>query len=174
MLKKSLFFIIIILSCFINVSCNKSSQASKAGADFEIFYSGFIPVDSRDVSEYAMKNYYIITKKEDWDEWNQKYTAAFPYYLDDSGMDWDKECLIVYAYTGAKDGWNVMHKIENVSFDNNLVNIDYNDDGKTEVFAFNNGGIYQIGLYVIKVDKPSNLSALNPIYFHYYTYSQQN
>ena len=137
--------------------------------DFEIFYQGFIPVDADKVDNYNMRNDYIITNEEDWTTWSEKYDISkYPYYLED--FDWDKDCLIVYASYGNKDFYNTIRSIEDVSFENNKVDVMISNT-KAPVYAFNTIELRHIALYVIKVEKPSNLSSIDSSFFTYKTYN---
>lgn len=202
MIKKFAYFALFIFSLILLVSCTKTSgneesqkvsqnaaftstveptkipEADTGDAkNFKVLYQGFIPVDADKINDYAMTHDYIITKEEDWNTWNSKYTSSFPYYLQDMGMDWTKECLIVYAYNGAKDFWNVINSIENVSFANGTLDITFNE-AEQPVYAFNSydeeaDSKTNIALYVIKIDKPDNITSYGK-YLSYETYSQSD
>lgn len=159
-----------IVSTKIPTSIDTSSTSS-----FDILYQGFISVDVDEADDYYMTDNYIITNETDWNTWNSKYTSAYPYYLEDIGMDWDKECLVVYAYYGAKDFYTTIGAIENVSFSNNKVTISTNEDDVTsKTYAFNGNDNKNIAFYVIRIDKPENLKSLDSHYFKYTTHSQTN
>lgn len=145
------------------------AATAKTENDFEIFYQGYIPVEQDKVGDYMMVNDYIITNEEDWTNWSEKYEISkYPYYLED--FDWDKDCLIVNAYAGAKPLHNTLSRIANVSFENNTVNVTY-DETQPDVYVFNTKEYNNIGLYVIKLNKPNNLSSIDSKFFAYKTYN---
>ena len=167
MYKRYFFLGIGLIFCIIIVSCGKNSLTNKvhktispessSSNEFDVIYQGFILVNSNQVEDYAMTNYYVITNENDWITWNSKYTKDFPYYLDD--FDWDNDCLVTYAYYGAKDCWNTISSIEDVSIKDNTVNIKFDDD-KAKTYVFNSKDTKHIALYVIRISKPANLSSL--------------
>lgn len=174
------FFIIctLFIVCFITISCSSnniiestdinSSTLESNKNETSLLYSGFLLVDIEQVNDYAMTNYYVITNEADWNSWNSKYTKDFPYYLEN--FDWNKNCLITYAYIGSKDLWNTISNPENVSFENDIVDITFNDNIK--IYAFNNSSESRhIGMFVIKVAKPVNLTSLDSSFITYQTYS---
>jgi len=145
---------------------------------YKVMYQGFILVNSDETNDYSMTHDYIITNEADWEIWNSKYTKQFPYYLNDMDMDWENECLIAYAYTGAKDSFNIYRNIINVSFENNKINIEFNQDVSEEIYVFNpldkykDGYMYHVGFYVIKINKQDNFSSFDQKYFSYENYTQ--
>jgi len=152
-----------------DVSATDTSIDASNNAEIDLLYSGFLLVDSSQVNDFAMTNYYVITNEDDWNSWSSKYTKDFPYYLDD--FDWDNNSIVTYAYNGAKDLWNTISNVESVSFEDNTVNIIY-DENKTKTYVFNNSqDTKHIAILVIKVEKPSNLSSLESRFLTYKTYS---
>ncbi|WP_066714595.1 hypothetical protein [Clostridium sp. Marseille-P299] len=146
-----------------------AEATSIANNDFEIFFQGFLPVEQDKESDYMMINDYIITNEKDWTAWSEKYNLSkYPYYLED--FNWDNDCLVVNAYSGAKPFRNTMGRIKSISFENNTVNVEY-DETQPDVYIFNTQELRNIGLYVIKVKKPNNLSSLDPSYFTYKNYN---
>lgn len=150
-------------------SAPTATPTAETENDFEIFFQGFIPVEQLEVRDYIMVNDYIITNEEDWTTWSEKYEMSkYPYYLED--FDWGKDCLIVNAYTGAKPFRNTMGRIENVSLENNTVNITY-DKTQPDVYVFNTQEYFYIGLNVVKVKNPNNFSSIDSSFFTYKTYN---
>jgi hypothetical protein len=152
MYKKYIILLSVIVSCLMLLSCGKKETTSKSITKesnvnkFDVIYSGFINVEDKKVDDYVMTDYYIITDQNDWKTWSSKYTMDFPYYLED--MDWKHQCLVVYANQGAKDSYNVIRNIKNISFKDNTVDVIY-DENKTEIYAFNKVGIKHISIFVI-------------------------
>lgn len=142
----------------------------------EAMYQGFIPIESEDlVTSYTMDDYYIITNEDDWQEWQSKYSVyACNYYLEDLDFNWDTDCMITYAYCGARGTITSIAVPKSIDFTKDgEITMEFLNPPVNNVFCLSNSDNTYIAYQAIKYKKADLPENVKDEYYTYRTLSME-
>ena len=165
--ERQLLTFLLLISLFISAFCLAGSYAEAVEIPFRYLYRGFTPISLEDngkraaFSTVSSGGTWLIKEEETLLTFFNNFCPGAPSYEE---YDFSRDCMLARVYFGAKPTYNVAQNVDAVILENDYLDIQFNNDYTSYIYALNKdvANYYVTIVIVSREDIPEFLA--NPVY----------